>query len=118
MDKQYNSDTISFSILMANYNNGKYIKEAIESVISQTFPKWELIIVDDCSTDNSVVIIKSFLSENRIKLIQHKKNMGYGGSLKTAADNASNKFISILDSEDKLHENALEIMSESYRKSS
>ncbi len=109
-------ENIAFSILMASYNNGKFIKEAIKSVISQTNPKWELIIVDDCSTDDSVVIIKSFLNENRIKLIQHKKNMGYGGSLKTAADNASNKVIGILDSDDKLHETALEIMSESYRK--
>jgi len=109
------SKLITFSILMANYNNAKYIKEAIKSVISQTYPHWELIIVDDVSTDNSIEKIKPYLKDNRIKLILHEKNIGYGGALKTAADNASNMILAVLDADDKLHENALKIMSEVYK---
>ncbi len=106
----------SFSILMASYNNEKYIEVAIKSVINQTFPNWELIIVDDCSPDKSNDIIKSFLKDNRIKLILHKKNMGYGAALKTAAENANKNIIGILDSDDKLYEDALKIIAEAYHK--
>jgi len=51
---------MKFSILMANYNAGKYIKDAIKSVLGQTYKDWELIIVDDKSTDNSIKIIRVF----------------------------------------------------------
>ena len=114
MKNNTTSNVFSFSILMANYNNAEYITEAIESVISQTYPHWELIIVDDVSTDNSIEKITPFLKDRRIKLIVHKKNIGYGGSLRTAADNASNTILAVLDSDDKLHENALEIMAQAY----
>ena len=60
MEKDKNLVEVSFSILMANFNNAKYIKKAIRSVISQTYSKWELIIVDDHSIDDSISIIKSF----------------------------------------------------------
>jgi glycosyltransferase involved in cell wall biosynthesis len=108
---------LSFSILMANYNNEKYIEEAIRSVINQSYPNWELIIVDDCSSDDSIEKIKPFLKDKRIKIIQHEQNLGYGGSLKTAADSTSNKVIGILDSDDKLHKKALETMASEYYKS-
>ena len=100
---------------MANFNNGLYIKEAIESVISQSYPNWELIIVDDCSTDNSIKMIKPYLTDKRIKLIAHQKNSGYGGSLKTAANHALNIILGILDADDKLHESALETMVQAYK---
>ena len=62
---------ISFSLLMTNYNNEKYIEEAINSVISQTYSNWELIIVDDCSTDNSIQIITPYLRNKKIKLASY-----------------------------------------------
>lgn len=116
MEKKNNFDRFSFSILMANFNNEKYIIEAIKSVISQNYHFWELIIVDDQSTDESIKKITPFLIDNRIKLIKHKKNQGYSASLKTAIDNATNEIIGILDSDDKLHENALKIMTQAYKK--
>lgn len=106
----------TFSILMASYNNGKYIETAINSIISQTYPNWELIIVDDCSPDNSNDIIKKYLKDGKIKLIQHKYNQGYGGALRTAASIAKNQIIGIVDSDDKLHENALREMNNAYNK--
>lgn len=99
---------------MANYNNAEYIEEAIKSVMSQNYHFWELIIVDDCSTDNSVQIINSFLEDKKIKLISHKDNIGYGGALKTAADNASCEILGILDADDRLHEKALDVMAKAY----
>jgi len=108
-------DNLQFSILMANYNNASYVEEAIKSVLSQTYSNWELVIVDDCSIDKSVQIIEKFLNGDRIKLIQHKFNKGYGSTLNTAAENASNQILAILDADDKLHPKALEIMINTYK---
>ncbi len=92
---------------MANYNNGKYIAEAIESVISQIFKDWELVIIDDCSTDNSVEIIKPFLADKRIKLIRNDKNIGKIGVLKEIIKEAKAEILGILDSDDALTKDAL-----------
>jgi len=115
MEKIGYSNKILFSILMTNFNNEKYIETAIKSVISQTYPDWELIIVDDQSTDNSIEKITPYLNDKRIRLIQHKKNLGYSAALKTAIDNSIYDIIGILDSDDKLHEKALEIMAKAYK---
>lgn len=115
MKNNINNNVLFFSVLMAAYRNAKYIEEAINSVIKQTYPHWELIIVDDHSDDNSIEVIKPFLKDNRIKLIPHKVNTGYGDTLKTAADNANFDIIAILDADDKLHEKALEKMADAYR---
>ena len=65
------------SIVMPAYNVEKYIKAAIDSIISQTYTNWELIIVDDCSTDNTVKIIEEYLKTNKkITLIRRNKNSG------------------------------------------
>ncbi len=66
-------------------------------------------------SENSIERINPFLKDKRIKLILHKKNRGYGGSLKTAADNSSKKILAILDPDDKLHETALEVMANAYK---
>ncbi len=115
MNNYLELEEISFSILMANYNNVKYIETAIKSLLSQTYPKWELIIVDDSSTDNSIDAIQPFLNDKRIKLIRHKTNLGYGGTLRTAASNAKNNILGILDADDKLHLEALKVMANAYQ---
>lgn len=107
---------MKLSILMANYNNGKYIKQAIESVINQSDKNWELIIVDDDSKDNSINIIRPYLKDKRIKLIQHKKNKGYASSLKTAIDKSTGEIIGRLDADDALHKDAVKIMLNAHKK--
>lgn len=87
------------SIIMPSYNSEKYIKDSIESVLNQTYPFWELLIVDDCSTDNTVDIIKSFEDE-RIKLFQNKTNSGAAISRNRALREAKGKWIAFLDSDD------------------
>lgn len=104
------------SLLMTNYNCGKYIESAIESVINQTYENWELIIVDDKSTDDSLSIINRFLSDKRIKLISRNKNIGYAGSLIDAIKKSKSKIIGIIDSDDALEENAIKVILEEYIK--
>lgn len=99
-----------FSIVMANYNNAKWIGEAIESVLKQTFRDLELIIVDDCSTDNSLEVIKPYLQDKRIRLIKHEQNRGFTGSLITGINNVKSEFFGQLDSDDVLLPKAVEMM--------
>jgi len=99
-----------FSIIMANYNNAPYLWQAIESVCRQTFSDWELIIVEDCSTDNSSAIIEQYLCDSRIRLIRHEVNRGYTVALKTGIANVRSEYFGILDSDDCLLPHAVETM--------
>lgn len=87
------------SIIMPSYNSEKYIKDSVESVLNQTYPFWELLIVDDCSADTTVDIIKSFKDE-RIKLFQNEVNSGAAVSRNRALREAKGKWIAFLDSDD------------------
>jgi glycosyltransferase involved in cell wall biosynthesis len=109
------SKDYSFSVFIANYNNEKYLATAIKSIISQTYQNWELVIVDDGSTDNSIQVIESFLKDKRIKLIALGENFGVGYSKKMGADNCQNEIIGVLDADDKIHEETLEIIVDAYK---
>ena len=87
------------SVIMPSYNTGKYISDSINSVINQTYKDWELIIVDDCSTDDTVDIIRSF-NDERIILLQNEKNSGAAISRNYALRKADGKWIAFLDSDD------------------
>lgn len=104
-----------FSIIMPNYNNGIYIKEAIESVLAQTYGNWELVIYDDASTDNSLDVIKPFLDNARIKLITNETNKGVAHAAKQAVEKSSGQLIGTLDADDVLDKDALLIMVNEYR---
>lgn len=88
------------SIIMPSYNTADFIADAIKSVQQQTYTNWELLIVDDCSKDNTDEIIKSFLSDNRIKYYKNKKNYGAAISRNFAIKKAKGKWIAFLDSDD------------------
>jgi len=100
---------------MANFNNEQFLETAINSIIAQTYQNWELVIVDDGSTDNSVQVIEPFLKDKRIRLIPLKKNHGVGYSKKMGADNCHNDILGVLDADDKLHEEALELVVNAYK---
>lgn len=87
------------SVIMPSYNTGKYIKDSISSVIAQTYTNWELLIVDDCSEDNSVEVVRSF-SDSRIILFQNPANSGAAVSRNYALCKAKGKWIAFLDSDD------------------
>src|SRR5262245_5201770 len=97
----------AISVVMANYNNGRYIDEAIRSVQNQTFQNWELIIVDDASTDDSLKRITSYLRDPRIRLFMNNQNEGYTRSLLRGFEQTASPVIGILDSDDALMPEAL-----------
>ncbi len=98
------------TVYITNYNYGKFIKKAINSVLNQTFKNYELIIIDDGSKDKSVEIIKEFQNKKNIKII-YQKNKGLVVSNNLALRLSKAKYIMRLDSDDWLDPHALEIMS-------
>ena len=87
------------SIIMPSYNTGQYIAETIQSVISQTYQNWELIIVDDCSTDNTDEIVAKIRDE-RIRYFKNVNNSGAAVSRNKALREARGRWIAFLDSDD------------------
>lgn len=87
------------SIIMPSYNTGPYIKETIQSVLYQTYKKWELIIVDDCSTDNTDEVLSEICDE-RIRYFKNEKNSGAALSRNRALREAKGQWIAYLDSDD------------------
>lgn len=96
------------SIIMPSYNTGRFIKESIESVLAQTYSNWELIIVDDCSPDNTDDIVAPYLTDYRIRYIKNEKNSGAAVSRNRALREAKGKWIAFLDSDDLWHPEKLE----------
>ena len=94
------------TVLMPTYNASKYVAEAIESVLKQSFEDWELIIVDDGSTDNTVDIIRSY-TDSRIKLICNEHD--FIGSLNLGLQEATGKYIARMDADDIMHPDRLKI---------
>lgn len=89
------------SMIMPVYNSEKYIAEAIESVIKQTYKNWEIIVVNDASTDDTEKIIKSYREKDkRIKLISLPKNQGAANARNIAIQNAKGRYIAFLDADD------------------
>ncbi|MDO8317285.1 MAG: glycosyltransferase family 2 protein [Flavobacterium sp.] len=89
------------SIITPSFNSAKFIAETIQSVQNQTYQQWEMIIVDDCSTDETVSIIQEIANkDSRIQLIKLKKNSGTGIARSTALEKATGKFIAFLDADD------------------
>lgn len=88
------------SIIMPSYNTAKYIAETVQSVLAQTYQDWELIIVDDCSTDDTDEVIKPFLCDSRIRYFKNEKNSGAAVSRNRALREAKGKWIAFLDSDD------------------
>ena len=88
------------SIVMPSYNTGQYISDSIESVLKQTYTNWELLIVDDCSTDDTDDVLVPYLQDRRIKYIKNKINSGAAISRNRALREAKGKWIAFLDSDD------------------
>ena len=99
---------MKISIIMASYNYADIIGEAIESVINQTYADWELIIIDDGSKDDSVEVIKKYLTDARIKLFVNEENLGLAKTVQKGVEIASSEWITFLESDDKFFPNALE----------
>lgn len=95
------------SIVMPSYNTAQYIEESIQSVLDQTYSNWELIIVDDCSTDHAEEIVLS-IKDDRIRYLKNTCNSGAAVSRNKALREARGKWIAFLDSDDVWHPEKLE----------
>lgn len=99
------------SVLMTSYNREKYIAEAIESLLASTYKDFELIIVDDCSTDKTIEIAKRYADKDeRIQIVINETNLGQFANRNKAMTLAQGTYIKFLDSDDILFPYAIEIM--------
>jgi glycosyltransferase involved in cell wall biosynthesis len=99
----------NISIITPNYNSSSYISQTIESVLQQTYPHWEMIIIDDCSTDDSINIIEKYMYQDpRIKLIKLEKNSGPVTARNRGITQAQGRYLTFIDSDDLWLENFLE----------
>jgi glycosyltransferase involved in cell wall biosynthesis len=107
-------NNVKVSVLMTAYNREKYISEAIESVLASSFKDFELIIVDDCSSDRTVEIAKLYeAKDNRVKVYLNETNLGDYPNRNKAASLAIGKYIKFVDSDDKIYKYGLSILVES-----
>lgn len=88
------------SIIMPSYNTGRFLSETIRSVLAQTYTNWELLLVDDASTDNTDEVVMAFLTDSRIRYIKNETNRGAAVSRNRALREAKGKWIAFLDSDD------------------
>jgi glycosyltransferase involved in cell wall biosynthesis len=103
------------SIAMTCYNQENFICEALQSVFNQSYTNWEILIVNDCSTDHSLKTIKKFC-KNKVRILNHTINEGYGSSLNDALKYSSGEFIGILDADDSLYDkDAIKISVEKHK---
>lgn len=97
------------SVIMPAYNAARYIEESICSVIAQTFTDWELIVVDDCSQDETCEIVERLAQkDSRIRLFQNEKNSGAAATRNRGFYLCSGKYVALLDSDDLWHPEKLE----------
>ena len=92
--------TPKVSIQMCTYNRAHFIKQAIKSILAQNFSDWELIILDDSSTDNTKEIITPFLSDARIRYIRNELNLGITKNRNKILSVSRGEYIAVLDSDD------------------
>lgn len=88
-----------FSVIIPLYNKEEFIENSLNSVLTQTIQDFEIIIIDDCSTDRSLSIVKQF-TDKRIKIIEHPKNKGLSASRNTGIKTANAEYIAFLDADD------------------
>lgn len=100
------------SVIMPTYNGEKYLEQAINSVLQQTYDRWELIICDDCSKDGTINLLKKYDSDSRIKVHLNPKNTGIFPNLNRCIDLAIGKYIIILGQDDYLQPDAIKSNSE------
>ncbi|WP_270488384.1 glycosyltransferase family 2 protein [Butyricimonas synergistica] len=97
------------SIIMPSYNSSRFIGESISSVLKQSYTNWELLIVDDCSRDDSIEVVNRYVEKDcRVKLISLTCNVGAAKARNVALETAKGRFIAFLDSDDIWRDDKLE----------
>lgn len=113
-----NKEKMNISVVVPVYNVEKYLLQCINSLIKQTYKPYEIIFVDDGSTDRSAKIIDDFVSKYDMMRVIHKKNAGLGYARNTGIDNAKGDWILFLDSDDFFSPNLIELLVNAQKKNS
>lgn len=109
MEKEKEIEKEIVSIIVPMYNAEKFIGKTIESVLAQTYQNWEMLIMNDVSTDNSLAIVSMYAKKDeRIKIVNTEKNVGVVKGRNFLIDLASGKYIAFLDADDYWHNEKLE----------
>ncbi len=99
---------MKFSVLIANYNNGKFFKDCYDSILAQEYKNWEVVIIDDRSTDDSVDVIRKIIgNDERFKLYENDANYGVGVTKAKLIEDATGDVCGYLDPDDIIKPNAL-----------
>lgn len=108
---------MKFSILIANYNNGKFFETCYQSIIAQQYENWEAVILDDASTDNSLEIISELIKDDsRFKIFKNEKNSGVGITKSKLIDLSTGEICGFVDPDDAVTPNALQSAVDVFRK--
>lgn len=98
-------EKVRFTVAISAYNIENYVKRAIDSVLNQTFKNYELLVIDDCSTDSTMEVIKQIVGQEA-KILQTKKNSGTAAASRNIAiENAKGEYLLFLDGDDELYSN-------------
>ena len=96
---------------MATYNGAQYIRDQIDSILRQTVSDFELLIIDDCSTDGTWDILKQYSeSDNRLRIVRNEKNVGFKQNFENAIRNTTGEYIALCDQDDIWLDNHLEVL--------
>lgn len=107
------SDKPMVSVLVTSYNRGNYIQDAIESILQQTYKDYEIIISDNCSTDNTLELLEKYKSNPKIIIHQNPTNIGQFLNRNKCAELARGKYLKYVDSDDLMYPCGLEILVQS-----
>jgi glycosyltransferase involved in cell wall biosynthesis len=88
------------SVTVLNYNYGHFVGECLHSILSQTYTDFEVIVIDDCSKDDSIHVIEPFLKDPRVRLIAHQQNAGFVRSLIEGAEASSSPYMTVISADD------------------
>lgn len=104
------------TIVIPTYNRKKTLPRAVDSIVAQTYQNWELLIVDDCSTDDSLSIIEQSYSDERIKIVRMSQNGGANKARNEGIKISRSKYIAFLDSDDVMHPHTIQKQIEKFAK--
>lgn len=106
---------MDISIVIPNYNHAKYLGNALDHALAQTHPACEVIVIDDCSTDNSIPLIESYIAKSPlIRLIQNPKNMGLIHNINLGLEEAKGKYVLLSAADDWIEPNLLAIANDAF----
>ena len=108
---------MTFSILIANFNNGRFFRDCYDSIILQKYKDWDVVILDDCSVDDSVQIIKEIIKDDlRFQIFKNDKNQGVGFTKNKLIELAEGEICGYLDPDDAIGPNALQASIDVFKK--